>query len=45
MVLNYSKLYIWTGTSSELPPVENRFKNVIYIVTNEQETELPEYKG
>lgn len=42
---NYSKLYIWTGTSSELPPVENRFKNVIYIVTNEQETELPEYKG
>ena len=42
---NYSKLYIWTGTSSELPPIENRFKNVIYIVTNEQETELPEYKG
>lgn len=42
---NYSKLYIWAGTSSELPPVENRFKNVIYIVTNEQETELPEYKG
>ena len=42
---NYSKLYIWTGTSSQLPLVENRFKNVIYIVTNEQETELPEYKG
>lgn len=42
---NYSKLYIWTGTSAELPAVENRFKNVIYIVTNEKETELPEYKG
>ena len=42
---NYSKLYIWTGTSAELPAVENRFKNVIYIVTNEQETELPEYVG
>ena len=42
---NYSKLYIWTGTSSELPQVENRFKNVIYIVTDEQETELPEYRG
>ncbi|MDY2735125.1 hypothetical protein, partial [Intestinibacter sp.] len=42
---NYSKLYIWTGTSAELPAEENRFKNVIYIVTNEQETELPEYKG
>lgn len=42
---NYSKLYIWTGTSSELPPAENRFKNVIYIVTNEQENNLPEYTG
>ena len=42
---NYSKLYIWTGTSAELPAIENRFKNVIYIVTNERETELPEYKG
>ena len=41
---NYSKLYIWTGTSAELPAIENRFKNVIYIVTNERETELPEYK-
>ena len=42
---NYSKLYIWTGTASELPAIENRFKNVIYIVTDEQETELPEYNG
>ena len=42
---NYSKLYIWTGTVSELPAEENRFKNVIYIVTEEQETDLPEYKG
>ena len=42
---NYSKLYIWTGTASELPAEENRFKNVIYIVTNKQETELPEYTG
>ena len=42
---NYSKLYIWTGTVSELPAEENRFKNVIYIVTKEQETDLPEYKG
>ena len=42
---NYSKLYIWTGTTSELPAIENRFKNVIYIVTDEQETALPEYNG
>ena len=42
---NYSKLYIWTGTTSELPAIENRFKNVIYIVTGEQETALPEYNG
>lgn len=42
---NYSKLYVWTGTSSELPAIENRYKNVIYIVTDEQEIDLPEYTG
>ena len=42
---NYSKLYIWAGTSAELQALPQRYKNVIYIVTSEQETSLPEYTG
>ena len=40
---NYSKLYIWTGTQDNLPT--QRYKNVIYIITDASETTLPEYTG
>ena len=38
------KLYVWAGTAEQLNALEQRYKNVIYIVVNQAPSEeLPEY--
>ena len=38
------KLYVWAGTTEQLNALEQRYKNVIYIVVDQAPTEeLPEY--